>query len=175
MASGKRCVQNWAKHHCMIKRKGERGEQDGIDSALCRWEEKRYSLMHRKVEISQITHFPNCVKTSWHAREGYFTSYHGLPYIISNLPMWTFTMLKNVRIGSCMWAGKILYKFTLGYETPCTSHTSQKSADITNNNIVIWKLPQHWSISYISTTSQQRLSESIDSFLLILWTTSCLL
>ena len=35
-------------------------------------------------------------------------------------------------------------------ESKPTSHTSLKSADITNNNILIWKLPQHWSISYMS-------------------------
>ena len=57
-------------------------------------------------------------------------SYHGLPYIISNLPKWTFTTLKDFRIGSCMWAGDMVYKFTLGMKhpvglrppwSPCTS------------------------------------------------------
>ena len=45
-------------------------------------------------------------------------SYHGLPYIISNLPKWTFTTLKDFRIGSCMRAGDMVYKFTLGMKHP---------------------------------------------------------
>ena len=45
-------------------------------------------------------------------------SYHGLPYIISNLTMWTIGMLKDFRIGSCMRVGDMVYKFTLGMKHP---------------------------------------------------------
>ena len=58
-----------------------------------------------------------CVKTSRHDRGGSL-SYHGLPYIISNLTMWTISMLKDFRMGSCMRVGDMVYKFTLGMKHP---------------------------------------------------------
>lgn len=45
-------------------------------------------------------------------------SYHGLPYIISNLTKWTISTLKDFRIGSCIWAGDMVYKLTLGMKHP---------------------------------------------------------
>ena len=54
-------------------------------------------------------------------------SYHGLPYIISNLTMWTIGMLKDFRIGSCMRVGDMVYKFTLGMKHPVGDwHMSKK-------------------------------------------------
>ena len=81
-----------------------------------------------------------CVKTSRHDRGGYFMSYHGLPYIISNLPKWTFTTLKDFRIKSCMWAGDMVYKFTLGMKHPVSLGLSSWLYDeVLYDHINWWK------------------------------------
>ena len=54
-------------------------------------------------------------------------SYHGLPYIISNLTMWTISTLKDFRIGSCMREGDMVYKFTLGMKHPVEYYVRVKS------------------------------------------------
>ena len=43
-----------------------------------------------------------CVKTSRHDREVLIFTSHGLPHIISNLTVWTFTTLKGFKIGACI-------------------------------------------------------------------------
>ena len=48
-------------------------------------------------------------------------SYHGLPYIISNLTMWTITMLKDFRIGPSMTEITMVWKLTLGMKHPVGS------------------------------------------------------
>ena len=45
-------------------------------------------------------------------------SYHGLPYIISNLTMWTITMLKGFRIGPSMTEIIQAWKLALGMKHP---------------------------------------------------------
>ena len=59
-----------------------------------------------------------CVKTSRHDRGGYFMSYHGLPYIISNLTMWTITMSKGFGIGPSMTEITMVWKLALGMKHP---------------------------------------------------------
>ena len=69
-------------------------------------------------ETEQISHFPKCVKTSWLDYEGLCITYHGLLYIISNLPKWTITTLKGFRIGACMQEISMVSKLTLGLKHP---------------------------------------------------------
>ena len=45
-------------------------------------------------------------------------SYHGLLYIISNLPKWTITMLKGFRISACIQEISMGWKLTLGLKHP---------------------------------------------------------
>ena len=56
--------------------------------------------------------------TSRHDREGLLITSHGLPYIISNLTMWTITTLKGFRIGACIKEISMGWKLTLGMKHP---------------------------------------------------------
>ena len=62
--------------------------------------------------------FLKCVKTSRHDREGLLITSHGLPYIISNLTMWTITTLKGFRIGACIKEISMGWKLSLGLKHP---------------------------------------------------------
>ena len=53
-------------------------------------------------KVVKIWFFLKCVQTLSQGKEGLFISCHGLPYIISNLPMWTITMSKGLRIAPCI-------------------------------------------------------------------------
>ena len=64
-------------------------------------------------------------------------SYHGLPYIISNLTMWTIGMLKDFRIGSCMRVGDMVYKFTLGMKHPVCGCGPQSTGNARNDKLCI--------------------------------------
>ena len=50
--------------------------------------------------------------------KGLFNNFHGLPYIISNLTMWTITTLKGFRIGPSMPEITMVWKLTLGLKHP---------------------------------------------------------
>ena len=63
-----------------------------------------------------------CVKTSRHDREVLIVTSHGLPYIISNLTMWTITTLKGFRIGACIKEISMGDKLTLGLIHPVVKH-----------------------------------------------------